>query len=64
MACGDLVVGAPTKFADGRGSEFRFRLLLRVDESGVAELLPHYAFTETVDGAAFPRLSSPALSIG
>ena len=64
VACGDLLVGAPTKFADGGGSEFRFRLLLRVNASGVVELLPHYALTETVNGPAFPRLSSPALSIG
>ena len=64
VACGDLEVGAPTKFADGRGSEFRYRLLLRVDNSGVAQLLPHYVFTDTTGGGAFPRLSSPALSIG
>ena len=64
VACGNLAVGAPTQFDNGSGSEFRFRLLLRVDEDGVAELLPHYALTETVDGPAFPRLSSPALSIG
>ena len=64
VACGNLAIGAPTQFDNGSGSEFRFRLLLRVDEDGVAELLPHYALTETVDGPAFPRLSSPALSIG
>ncbi len=64
VACGDLLVGAPTRFADGGGSEFRFRLLLRVDASGVVELLPHYIFANTDDEAAFPRLSSPALSIG
>jgi SdrD B-like domain len=63
VACGDIVKSAPTKFANGEGSEFRFRLLLRVTK-GVAELLPHYAFTNTVGGPAFPRLSSPALSIG
>ncbi len=64
VACGDLLVGAPTKFADGGGSEFRFRLLLRVDANGVVELLPHYIFADADDEAAFPRLSSPALSIG
>lgn len=64
VACGDTVVGSPTKFADGGGSEFRFRLLLRVDAAGLVELLPHYAFSETVDAQDFPRLSSPALSIG
>lgn len=63
VACGDLLVGAPTKFADGGGSEFRFRLLLRVDANGVVDLLPHYIFANTDDKAAFPRLSSPALSI-
>ncbi len=63
VACGDIVKSSPTKFANGGGSEFRFRLLLRVTH-GVAELLPHYAFTDTVSGLAFPRLSSPALSIG
>jgi hypothetical protein len=63
VACGDIVVGSPTKFADGGGSEFRFRLLLRVGLDGLVELLPHYAYTETVNGEAFPRLSSPALSI-
>ena len=54
VACGDIVKASPTKFAHGGGSEFRFRLLLRVTGGGTAELLPHYAFTNTVGGPAFP----------
>jgi len=46
IACGELVVGAPTHFANGNGSEFRFRVLLRVDENGGAELLPDYVLNE------------------
>ncbi|NOZ72072.1 MAG: hypothetical protein GXP38_09185 [Chloroflexi bacterium] len=46
IACGELVVGAPTRFANGNGSEFRFRVLLRVDENGVVELLPDYLTAE------------------
>jgi hypothetical protein len=60
IACGEIVVGAPTKFADGRGSQFTFRLLLRVKETGSSyptELLPWYAVE---DG---PRVSSAAFSI-
>ncbi|MBC8447964.1 MAG: hypothetical protein H8D78_09455 [Chloroflexi bacterium] len=57
IACGEIVVGAPTRFEDGQGSDFTFRLLLRVDENGTTELLPYY---EVEDG---PRVSSAALSI-
>ena len=65
VACGDIVIGAPTKFEDGSGSEFRFRLLLRVDEDGLQGTAAAHAFTETIDGPLFPRGSgSPALSIG
>jgi hypothetical protein len=57
IACGEIAVGSPTKFADGRGSEFRYRLLLRVGEDGRTALLPYY---EVKDG---PRVSSAAFSI-
>ncbi len=57
IACGEIVVGAPTRFEDGRGSDFTFRLILRVDEDGRTELLPYY---EVEDG---PRVSSAAFSI-
>lgn len=57
VACGEIVVGAPTRFEDGQGSDFTFRLLLRVDEAGHTELLPYY---EVEDG---PRVSSAAFSI-
>ena len=43
VACGEIAVGAPTKFADGRGSDFTFRLILRVDENKHAAILPYYA---------------------
>ncbi|RME42431.1 MAG: hypothetical protein D6791_17745, partial [Chloroflexi bacterium] len=46
IACGEIVVGAPTRFANGEGSEFRFRVLLRVDENGAVELLPDYATSD------------------
>ncbi|HRW07990.1 MAG TPA: SdrD B-like domain-containing protein [Caldilineaceae bacterium] len=61
IACGEIAVGAPTRFADGRGSDFRFRLILRVEETGKTALLPYYA-AESKDGA-FTRISSPAFSI-
>jgi len=57
IACGEIVAGAPTSFADGRGSTFKFRVLLRVDENGRTELLPSY---ETRGGK---RVSSAAFSI-
>ena len=43
VACGEIAVGAPTKFADGRGSDFSFRLILRVDKNKHAAILPYYA---------------------
>ncbi|NOZ50331.1 MAG: hypothetical protein GXP37_09845 [Chloroflexi bacterium] len=46
IACGEIVVGAPTRFANGDGSEFRFRVLLRVNENGGVELLPDYLSAE------------------
>ncbi len=60
VACGEIVVGAPTRFEDGRGSQFTFRLLLRVKQHGEnlrTELLPYYAIE---DG---PQVSSAAFSI-
>jgi len=56
VACGEIAVGAPTKMADGRGSEFKFRVLLRVADDGAASLLPEYVFTGT------RRISSVAFS--
>ena len=46
VACGEIVVGAPTYFSNGLGSQFTFRLLLRVDNDGNTELLPFYVNTE------------------
>ena len=46
VACGNVVVGAPTEFNDGRGSVARFRLLFRVSQSGQTALLPYYTFTD------------------
>jgi hypothetical protein len=57
VACGEIAVGAPTKFADGRGSSFTFRLILRVNEENRAAILPYYAMTST------QRVSSANFSI-
>jgi hypothetical protein len=46
IACGNIVVGAPTLLANGKGSTARFRILLRVMEDGQVALLPYYALTE------------------
>ena len=51
VACGNIVVGAPTAFDDGRGSPARFRLMLRVSEDDgqtvlLPELLPYYAIDD------------------
>ena len=58
-ACGEIVVGAQTIFTDGRGSEFRFRILLRLDDvaQGQAALLPRYTAADGV------RTSSAAFSL-
>jgi hypothetical protein len=56
IACGEIAVGAPTKMTDGAGSDFKFRVLLRVAENGSVSLLPYYVFTET------QRVSSVAFS--
>jgi hypothetical protein len=57
VACGEVVVGAPTRLADGGGSEFRYRILLRVDADGRAELLPYY------QAGADLRITSAAFSL-
>jgi hypothetical protein len=43
VACGEIAVGAPTRFANGVGSDFTFRLILRVNEANEAAILPYYA---------------------
>jgi hypothetical protein len=43
VACGEIAEGAPTSFADGRGSNFTFRLILRVNQDNRAAILPYYA---------------------
>ena len=59
LACGEIIVGATTVFTDGRGSEFRFRLLLDLQEEapGRVALLPGYT---SADGT---RISSVAFSM-
>ncbi len=59
-ACGEVVVGAPTRLADGSGSEFRYRVILRVGGDGRVELLPYYRFDERqrVSSAAFSLIDS------
>ncbi len=62
VACGEIDVGSPTRLADGRGSEFTFRVILRVAEDGTTELLPYY---EAGRGAtdANTRISSANFSL-
>lgn len=57
VACGEIVVGAPTSFADGSGSEFTFRVILRVHPNGRTEILPSYTITDGL------RVSSPNFSM-
>lgn len=57
VACGEVVIGAPTRLADGGGSEFRYRVILRVGADGRVELLPYYRFDER------QRISSAAFSL-
>lgn len=60
VACGEIGVGTPTRFPNGEGTEFRYRLLLRVKDTNLGyktELLPYY---ETDDGQ---RVSAPAFSL-
>ncbi|MCB0113899.1 MAG: hypothetical protein KDD84_07405, partial [Caldilineaceae bacterium] len=55
VACGEIVIGAPTRLDDGTGSEFRYRILLRVGADGRVEMLPYYRFDErqSISSAAF-----------
>lgn len=66
VACGDIVVGAPTSFADGRGSQASFRVLLRVSQSGQTALLPYYVFSDgrRTSSAAFLTLQQPITITG
>ncbi len=57
VACGEIVIGAPTRFANGGGSDFTFRLILRVNEDNRAAILPYYAL------AGGQRVSSANFSI-
>ncbi len=57
VACGEIVVGAPTSFANGAGSEFTFRVILRVHEDGRTQILPSYVITNGL------RISTPNFSI-
>lgn len=57
VACGEIVVGAPTSFANGSGSEFKFRVILRVHPNGRTEILPSYVITDGL------RVSSPNFSM-
>ena len=67
IACGEVKVGSPTIFEDGRGSEFRFRMLLRLndDNVGQADLLPSYTAEDgtRITSAAFGFLA-PVASTG
>jgi hypothetical protein len=66
VACGNLVVGAPTVFSDGRGSAARFRILLRVKgtASGQTELVPYYEMTsaQRVSAVNFLSLQTPKVN--
>lgn len=61
ISCADIVIGTPTAFSDGRGSVAKFRIILRVDDSGNAELLPYYAMSdkERVSAVTFVSLQEP-----
>jgi hypothetical protein len=66
VACGNIVVGAPTAFSDGRGSAARFRILLRVKgtASGQTELVPYYEMTsaQRVSAVNFLSLQTPKVN--
>jgi hypothetical protein len=66
IACGDIVVGAPTAFSDGRGSQAKLRILLRVDGSDDVELLPYYQMddTERISAVNFLSLQGAELATG
>lgn len=57
VACGEIVVGAPTSFANGSGSQFTFRVILRVFPDGRTQILPSYVITDGL------RVSSPNFSM-
>ncbi len=61
VACGDIVVGAPTKFADGGGSEFRFRLLLRVAEQRGCRTAAALRFRRDDRRARVPATEQPGI---
>jgi hypothetical protein len=67
VACGNLVVGAPTAFSDGRGSAARFRILLRVKgtASGQTALVPYYEMSDQqrVSAVNFLSLQAPKVNI-
>lgn len=66
VACGNIEVGAPTRFDDGRGSEARFRVLLRVSTAGQTELLPYYVVDENqrISAVNFLSLQEPKIIAG
>jgi hypothetical protein len=63
VACGEIVVGAPTLFENGGGSAFTFRLLLRVNPDNRAEILPYYVLSsgQRVSSANF-SISGPLMA--
>lgn len=60
VACGEIVVGAATRFDNGGGSDFTFRLILRVNENNRTAILPYYTLTsgQRVSSANF-SISGP-----
>ena len=69
VACGDIVVGAPTQFSDGRGSQVKFRVILRVTDNlgdWVAELLPFYELDDKqrISSAVFLSLADAKTGSG
>lgn len=66
VACGNIVASAPTAFANGQGSEARFRILLRVSQDGQTELLPYYEMSEDrrVSAVNFLSLQEPVIQTG
>jgi hypothetical protein len=67
VACGNLVIGSPTQFADGRGSSARFRVILRVNKTdGQTALLPYYAVSDNqrISTAVFLSLQKPITITG
>jgi hypothetical protein len=64
IACGELTVGKPT-IVDGRGSQFEFRILLRVGEFGgdlQAAIVPHYVVDPGGEEEGL-RLTAPAFAV-